>query len=200
MNNTIDSKELQEMKVQLELLTKKLERETIVNERLIRSSMKEKAHYLRRGIILESLVCFIMIPFFVWILPKFSSPHSIYFCVFCAAFMVLALCYNYYMYREFHTKDFAEVNLIEARKATLKFKRLTQRWTFCIGIPFLMIFIPWFVYENALVYKGEMLQIPLISAAIGLLIGGVIGIYQFNKTLRTTDEILMQIEELEEQA
>ena len=199
MNNTIDSKELQEMKVQLELLTKKLERETIVNERLIRHSMKEKANTLRRNIIIESLVCITMIPFFIWILPQIS-PHSMYFCAISTAFMVLALAYNYYMYREFHTKDFAEVNLIEARKATLKFKRLTQRWTFCIGIPFLMVFIPWFVYENALVYKGEMLQIPLISAAIGLLIGGVIGIYQFNKTLRTTDEILMQIEELEEQA
>ena len=199
MTNTIDSKELQEMKVQLDLLTKKLERETIVNQRLIRSSMKEKARNLLRNIILESLVCIIMIPFFIGILPQIS-PHSMYFCAFSVAFMMLALCYNYYMYREFHTKDFSEANLIEARKATLKFKRLTRRWTYCIGIPFIMVFIPWFVYENALVYKGEMLQIPLISAAIGLLIGGVIGIYQFNKTIRTTDEILMQIEELEEQA
>lgn len=199
MTNTIDSKELQEMKVQLELLTKKLERETIVNQRLIRSSMKEKARNLRRNIILESLVCIIMIPFFIWILPNIS-PHSMYFCAFSVAFMMLALCYNYYMYREFHTKDFSEANLIEARKATLKFKRLTRRWTYCIGIPFLMVFIPWFVYENAQVYKGEMLELVLIFAAIGLLIGSVIGIYQFNKTLRTTDEILMQIEELEEQA
>ena len=199
MNNTIDSKELQEMKAQLELLTKKLERETIVNGRLIRHSMKEKANTLRRNIIIESLVCIIMIPFFIWILPQIS-PHSMYFCSFSTAFMVLALVYNYYMSREFHTKDFSEANLIEARKATLKFQRLTRRWTYCIGIPFLMVFIPWFVYENALVYKGEMLQIPLISAAIGLFIGGVIGIYQFNKTIRTTDEILMQIEELEEQA
>ena len=199
MNNTIDSKELQEMKAQLELLTKKLERETIVNERLIRHSMKEKANTLRRNIIIESLVCIIMIPFFIWILPKIS-PHSMYFCSFSTAFMVLALAYNYYMYRKFHTKDFSEANLIEARKATLKFKQLTRRWTFCIGIPFLMVFIPWFVYENAQVYKGEMLELVLIFAAIGLLIGSVIGIYQFNKTLRTTDEILMQIEELEEQA
>ncbi len=199
MTNTIDSKELQEMKVQLELLTKKLERETIVNQRLIRSSMKEKARNLRRNIILESLVCIIMIPFFIWILPNIS-PHSMYFCAFSVAFMMLALCYNYYMYREFHTKDFSEANLIEARKATLKFKRLTRRWTYCIGIPFLMVFIPWFVYENAQVYKGEMLELVLIFASIGLLIGSVIGIYQFNKTLRTTDEILMQIEELEEQA
>ena len=199
MNNTNDSKELQEMKAQLELLTKKLERETIVNERLIRRSMKEKANTLSINIVIESLVCIIMIPFFIWILPQIS-PHSMYFCAFSVAFMMLALCYNYYMYHEFHTKDFSEANLIEARKATLKFKRLTRRWTYCIGIPFLMVFIPWFVYENAQAYKGEMLELVLIFAAIGLLIGSVIGIYQFNKTLRTTDEILMQIEELEEQA
>ena len=199
MNNTIDSKELQEMKAQLELLTKKLERETIVNERLIRRSMKEKANTLSRNIVIESLVCIIMIPFFIWILPQIS-PHSMYFCAFSVAFMMLALCYNYYMYHEFHTKDFSEANLIEARKATLKFKRLTRRWTYCIGIPFLMVFIPWFVYENAQAYKGEMLELVLIFAAIGLRSGCVIGISQFNKTLRTTDEILMQIEELEEQA
>ena len=199
MNNDINSKELLEMKAQLALLTQKLEQETIVNERLIRRSMKEKANKLSRNIIIESLVCIMMIPFFIWILPNIS-PHSMYFCAFSVAFMVLALCYNYYMYREFHTKDFSEANLIEARKATLKFKRLTRKWTYCIGIPFLMVFIPWFVYENAQVYKGEMLEIVLIFSGCGLLIGGAIGIYQFNKTLRTTDEILMQIEELQEKA
>ena len=36
MNNTIDSKELQEMKAQLALLTQKLEHETIVSQRQIR--------------------------------------------------------------------------------------------------------------------------------------------------------------------
>ena len=41
MTNNIDSKELLEMKEQLLLLTRKLEKETIVNERLIRRSMKE---------------------------------------------------------------------------------------------------------------------------------------------------------------
>ena len=199
MNNNIDSQELQEMKAQLALLTQKLEQETIVNGRLIRRSMKEKANKLSRNIIIESLVCIMMIPFFIWILPNIS-PHSMYFCAFSVAFMVLALCYNYYMYREFHTKDFSEANLIEARKATLKFKRLTRKWTYCIGIPFLMVFIPWLVYENAQVYKGEMLEIVLIFSGCGLLIGGAIGIYQFNKTLRTTDEILMQIEELQEKA
>lgn len=198
MTNNIDSNELREMKAQLELLTKKLEQETIVNERLIRRSMKEKANKLRRQLVLESLVCILMIPFFLWVLPRIS-PISMHFCLFSVAFFALAIGYNYYMYRQFPLKDFMEGSLVEVRKATLKFKRLTLRWTYGIGIPFLLVYVPWFVYEKFQVYQGELLHAVLIGGAIGFLVGGSIGIYQFRKTLRTTDELLQQIEELEEQ-
>lgn len=197
MTNNIDSHELLEMKAQLALLTQKLEQETIVNQRLIRRSMKDKAYKLRRRIIEESIVCLIMIPFSLWLVPQFTKA-SMHFCLFMAAFMVLALCYNYYMYRQFHPKIFTEGNLIEARKATLKFKRLTLRWTYFIGLPFLMVFIPWFIFEKTQSYQGELLKIVLISGGIGFLIGGILGICQLMKTLRTTDEILRQIEDLEE--
>ena len=63
MMNNIDSIELQEMKEQLAILTQKLEKETIVNERLIRQSMKDKASTIRRKAIIESIVTLIMIPY-----------------------------------------------------------------------------------------------------------------------------------------
>ena len=114
MTNNIDSHELLEMKAQLRLLTQKLEQEAIVNEQLIRRSMKDKAYKLRRRIIEESTICLIMIPFFIWILPQFTK-ISMHFCLFSAAFMALAVCYNYYMYRQFHPKIFTEGNLIDAQ-------------------------------------------------------------------------------------
>ena len=61
--------ELEEMKAQLALLNKKLEKETIVNERLIRRAMKNKAWGIRRKIIAEIILCFLMIPFFIWLMP-----------------------------------------------------------------------------------------------------------------------------------
>ena len=48
MKNDIESRELQEMKEQLAILTQKLEKETIVNERLLRQSMKNKASSIRK--------------------------------------------------------------------------------------------------------------------------------------------------------
>ena len=199
MTNNIDSKELLEMKEQLSLLIKKLDKETIVNERMIRRSMKEKADRLNRRLIMEIIVCFIMIPFFICVLPNFSKV-SMPFCIFSAGFFALAVLYNFYMYIRFCPRKFIEGNIIEVRKDTLNFKKHTLRWTYCIGIPFLVVYVAWFVYEKMQYYQGEILQIVLVSGGIGFLIGGAIGINVFIKDLRTTDDILSQIEELEEKS
>lgn len=199
MTNNIDSKEMLEMKEQLSLLIKKLDKETIVNERMIRRSMKEKADRLNRRLIVEIIVCLIMIPFFICVLPNLSKV-SMPFCIFSAGFFALAILYDFYMYLRFRPQKFIEGNMIEARRDTLNFKKQTLRWTYCIGIPFLVVYIAWFVYEKMQYYQGEILKIVLVSALIGFLIGGAIGINIFLKTLRATDEILMQIEELEEKA
>lgn len=196
MTNNIDSKELLEMKEQLLLLTRKLEKETIVNERLTRRSMKEKADKLTRQLIAEGLVAFIMIPFFILVLPAISKV-SMFFCIFSAGFFALGVLYNFYMYMRFRPNKFIEGNLIEARKDTLNFKKQSLWWTYCIGIPFLVVFVAWFVYDKMQYYQGEILYIVFISGGIGFLIGGCIGIYTFTKMLRTADDILKQIEELE---
>lgn len=199
MTNNIDSKEMLEMKEQLSLLIKKLDKETIVNERMIRRSMKEKADRLNRRLIVEILVCLIMIPFFICVLPNLSKV-SMPFCIFSAGFFALGVLYDFYMYLRFRPQKFIEGNMIEVRRDTLNFKKQTLRWTYCIGIPFLVVYIAWFVYEKMQYYQGEILKIVLVSALIGFLIGGAIGINVFIKTLRTTDDILSQIEELEESA
>ena len=199
MTNNIDSKEMLEMKEQLSLLIKKLDKETIVNERMIRRSMKEKADRLNRRLIVEILVSLIMIPFFICVLPNLSKV-SMPFCIFSAGFFALGVLYDFYMYLRFRPQKFIEGNMIEVRRDTLNFKKQTLRWTYCIGIPFLVVYIAWFVYEKMQYYQGEILKIVLVSALIGFLIGGAIGINIFVKTLRATDDILMQIEELEEKA
>ena len=199
MTNNIESKELLEMKEQLALLVQKLEKETIVNSRLIRRSMMEKASWLNRRLIIDSCVGLLMIPFFLFILPRISQ-ISIYLCAYTAIFMLLEVLYNFYMYSRFHPNKFIDGNLVEVRKETLSFKRQTQRWTYCVGIPFLITFVVFFVYEKMQYYQGEVLYIVLISGAIGMLIGGAIGISIFLKMIRATDEILKQIEELEEKS
>ena len=66
----MDSRELQQMKEQLAILTQKLNKETIVNERLMRQAMKSKASSIRKQAITESAITLIMIPYTIWVMPE----------------------------------------------------------------------------------------------------------------------------------
>ena len=196
MNEYIDSRELQQMKEQLAILTQKLNKETIVNERLMRSAMKNKASWLRRKAILESAITLIMLPYFIWVMPGLLG-ISVEFCTFTCFFMVLALGYNYYIHTRFRPDKFAHGNLLEARKDTLMLKKFYANWLKFIGIPFLVVFFVWFIHDITQVIHGVELQGALGGMAIGTAIGSIIGIYRYRKTQRTADEILAQIEEMQ---
>lgn len=196
MNEYMDSKELQQMKEQLAILTQKLDQETIVNERLMRRAMKSKASWIRRKAIMESIVTLIMIPYFIWVMPGLCG-ISVEFCAFVCFFLVLALGYNYYIHSHFQPEKFAHGNLLEARKDTLMLKKFYANWLMFIGIPFIVVFLAWFTHDITQVIHGEELQGVLGGMAIGCVIGAIIGTYRYNKVQRTATEILEQIEEMQ---
>ena len=189
--------EFEEMKAQLALLNKKLEQETIVNERLIRRSMKEKASSLRRKAIVESIISLIMIPYFIWVMPQLIG-LSTGFCLFVCFMLALALGYNYYIHSHFRPDEFVYGDLIKAKKNTLMLKKFYANWLKFIGIPFIIVFLGWFAFEIKQHFQGEDLQSILGGMAIGLVLGVIIGTYRYLKTQRMADDILTQIEELSE--
>ena len=189
--------EFEEMKAQLALLNKKLEQETIVNERLIRRSMKEKASSLRRKAIVESIISLIMIPYFIWVMPQLIG-LSTGFCLFVCFMLALALGYNYYIHSHFRPDEFVYGDLIKAKKDTLMLKKFYANWLKFIGIPFIIVFLGWFAFEIKQHFQGEELQSILGGMAIGLVLGVIIGTYRYLKTQRMADDILTQIEELSE--
>ena len=189
--------EFEEMKAQLALLNKKLEQETLVNERLIRRSMKEKASSLRRKAIIESIISLIMIPYFIWVMPQLIG-LSTGFCLFVCFMLALALGYNYYIHSHFRPDEFVYGDLIKAKKDTLMLKKFYANWLKFIGIPFIIVFLGWFAFEIKQHFQGEELQSILGGMAIGLVLGVIIGTYRYLKTQRMADDILTQIEELSE--
>ena len=197
MNEYMDSRELQQMKEQLAILTQKLDKETIVNERLMRNAMRNKASWLRRKAIVESAITLIMIPYFIWVMPGLCG-ISVEFCAFVCFFLVLALGYNYYIHSHFRPDKFVHGDLLEARKDTLMLKKFYSNWLKFIGIPFIVVFFAWFIHDITQVIHGEQLKGVLGGMVIGAVIGGIIGIYRYNKVQRTADEILEQIEDMNE--
>ena len=196
MNEYIDSKELQQMKEQLAILTQKLDKETIVNERLMRQAMKDKASWLRRRFIIKGIANLILLPYFIWLAPGVLG-LSVGFCIFVSLFIILALGCDYYINTRFRPEKFVYGNLLEARQDTLMLKKFYANWLKFIGIPFIVVFFTWFIYDIAQVIHGEELKGALGGMAIGTVIGSIVGIYRYRKTQRTADEILAQIEEMQ---
>ena len=196
MNEYIDSRELQQMKEQLAILTQKLDKETIVNERLMRQAMKDKASWLRRRFIIKGIANLILLPYFIWLAPGVLG-LSVGFCIFVSLFIILALGCDYYINTRFRPEKFVYGNLLEARQDTLMLKKFYANWLKFIGIPFIVVFFAWFIHDMAQVIHGEALQGVLGGMAIGVVIGSIVGIYRYRKTQRTADEILAQIEEMQ---
>lgn len=197
MNENMDSRELQQMREQLAILTQKLDKETIVNERLMRNAMKEKASWLRRRITIKSIVNLIMLPYFIWVAPGLLG-LSIGLCAFVTLFILLALGYDYYIHTHFRPEKFIHGNLKEARQDTLMFKKFYANWRKYIGIPFAVVFFTWFIYDISQVIHGAELQNTLSGMAVGVVLGIIVGIHQERIVQRTINGILEQIEELNE--
>ena len=196
MMNDFDSRELQEMKKQLAILSQKLEKETIVNERLIRQSMKNKASSIRRVAIFHTLFSLFLIPYFIWIAPH-DLNISTGLCYFTCFFMVLSLACDYYIHTRFRPKKFVQGNLLEIQKDTLMMKKIYLDWIKFIGLPFIVVFICWFIHDIRLAYPNEELNYIYYGIGFGILIGSIVGTISFRKIQRTANEILEQIEEMQ---
>ena len=196
MTDNINSKELQEMKEQLALLNRKLEREAIVNDRLMRQAMKDKAKWLRHKAVVECIITLIMIPYFIWVVPDILG-ISIELCMLVCSISLLALVSNIYVHSRFRPDKFIHENLIEVKKDTLMLKKYYANWLKYVGIPYLAVFLYLFTKDIMNLYQGEELQHVLGGMAIGLVIGGVFGVLQYRKIQNTANDILRQIEEME---
>ena len=191
MEELFNTTELNEMKEQISLLRRKLEKETIVNEKLIRSSMRDKLKAVKRR---SYILCAVVIgacP--LWASPIFDF-HSIWFMGVTIAFLFIAVAYEIYCNQLLSTQNYVNGNLIDEARKLNRYKQLSRQWHW-FGIPFLFIWLSWFVYEATSVGDFHANNI-LIGGLIGGTIGGVIGWRIYRKGQNTVSEVIEQIEEL----
>ena len=193
MEKYMDSRELMELKEQLSILTKKLEKETIVNERLMRRATKEKISKMQRRALIKGIVIGLCIPYVIGVCHLVGL--SLRLCGFTVLMLVIALYTDYRIHRNFHSDEAMYGNLLDVRKKVLRIKHAYKDWL-KFSIPILAIWLVCFWYETF-----QLPDIPkesiLIGTISGGIIGGFIGFLQYKKMQRSADEILEQIEEMQ---
>jgi len=110
------------------------------------------------------------------------------------AFLFIAVAYEIYCNQLLSTQNYVNGNLIDEARKLNRYKQLSRQWHW-FSIPFLFIWLSWFVYEATSVGDFHANNI-LIGGLIGGTIGGVIGWRIYCKGQNAVSEVIEQIEEL----
>ena len=193
MENITENAELEQMREQLNLLKEKLEKETIINERLLRRTMKEKVSSLNRDAIIIAIIGLLGIPYCTFVFANLMN-ISWWFIGVTDIFFLTAVIYTYISHKDIRAKELLDGNLIEVSRKIGRMRRMYANWL-KFSIPFIIIWFTWFMFE-ALGRNADNGVPFAIGGAIGGIIGGAIGIRKYRRMRKKTLEVIMQIKEL----
>ena len=195
MENKIYSQELEEMRSQVAILKKKLDKQTIISDSHIRNSMTSTRSDMTRIIAATILVGVLSMPYCTWIFYKYG--FSLYFII--ASDIMLAVCVGLTIKQRCALKnlDFTQGNLVDVAEKLNKVKTHYHEWI-KIALPMILIWVSWLAYEILTKMEPSPMQMGfLLGSAAGVIIGGFFG-YRINrKIVGKSTEILKQIEELQ---
>ena len=173
MNENFD---FENMRQQMTTLKNKLNQQEIVNDRLIRRSMKDTAGNINRRYTIVMILGLFMIPYTYWVFIKLSG--------FTVAFWL-----------NISDSNLMTNNLLDVRRHMARAKKFDANWLF-FGIPGIIIFMGWFMYETYQTQGGGIDNPFFWGGCFGGIIGAIIGFMMHFKTQRQYQDIIDQIEDL----
>ena len=190
-NNDFD---LENMRQQMTTLKNKLNKQEIVNDRLMRRSMKNEVNTITRRYYIIMALGLFMIPYGYWCFVKLCG-LSLFFWIVTSIFMLICAGATYYTLRKINDPDMMNRNLVEARKRVASAKKFEANWLF-FGIPAVVLWMSWFLYETYQLHGGAVSNGLFWGGCIGGIIGAICGLSLNFKTQRQYQEIIDQIEDL----
>lgn len=192
---TNDFQELEDMRRQTSLLKEKLDKESIVNDKLMRNIMSTKIGNVNSYL----LKLLILIPFtmaLVYFDFGILFPLSTEFMIVTQIMLVGFGTYIYLNKRLLASANIAGGNLVEESKKLLRFKKREIRYIF-FGMPICIAWMVWCFYE--LLHCGKE-QDEIICVIIGASIGAIFGfgysIRKFRMIMRNINSVVSQIEDI----
>ena len=190
-NNDFD---LENMRQQMTTLKNKLNKQEIVNDRLIRRSMKNEVNTITRRYYIIMALGLFMIPYGYWCFVKLCG-LSFFFWIVTSIFMLVCVGATYYTLRKINDPNLMNRNLVEARKKVASAKKFEANWLF-FGIPAVVLWMSWFLYETYQLHGGAFSNGLFWGGCIGGIIGAICGLSLNFKTQRQYQDIIDQIEDL----
>ena len=188
--------QFEEMRKQMEMLKSKLDKQEIINEKILRKSMRKNVNNISRRYTALVVLTMLMIPYAYYIFVNVMG-YSIGFWIATAVFMLICCGYTVWNGKDLYSGNLMEKSLLVVRQKMALAKKRDNQWML-FGIPMLLLWLAYFVYE---VYqKGgvEEVHTLLLASAFGGAVGLILGLTIHFKTQREYQEIIDQIEEMTE--
>ena len=182
------------MREQMNTLKKKLEQQEIVNERIIRKSIRHAASNINRRYTFVYIISLLMIPYGYWAFVKLNG-SSIGVWITMSILMLIVFGYTLYTGRYLRANDLYNSNLIDARQKVAKAKKLDSDWL-KFGIPAGLLWIIYFIYDKYQQISDDSFWIFAASMTIACILGVLIGLKIHYRNQDNYQEIVDQIEEL----
>ena len=185
---------LEEMRQQMTTLKNKLNQQEIVNDRLIRRSMRNEVNSITRRYDIIMAIGILMVPYGYWCFVKLVG-LSIFFWIATSIFMLICAGATFYNSRKISDPELMSHSLVEARKKVASAKKFESNWLL-FGIPAVILWMGWFFYEIYQIQGGDFYNGFFLGGCIGGIIGAIIGIKLHLKTQRQYQDVIDQIEDL----
>lgn len=186
--------EIEDMRSQVEVLKRKIEKQTIVSRKNILHSMEAKTSDINRVIawtIGLGVFALVYCTWFFWFM-KLSMGFVI------ATAVMLALCLGLTIRQkvQFSRVDYSQGNLLETAELINKIRCHYKNWYFK-AVPMLLVWYIYLLYELYRVYnEQEWLMYFIVGTGVGGVLGAIVGVRMNNKVVQRAEEIVCQIEEL----
>ncbi len=183
--------QLDEMRQQIALLKAKLDKEAIVNDQLLRQSMKQKMGSINKHALIQYIAGFFTIIFGSKVFYEITKSEM--FVAVTIIYMLICIFATYYIHSNVKGND-VNGDLLSVAKKMRRVRQQYHNWLY-FAYPSMAVWLGCLIYlvmkaNNAL--YGERLVIALL---IGTTIGGIIGFMMHKKVVNTCSEIITQIEE-----
>ena len=191
----IDSQELEQMRSQVDILKRKLEKQAIISDTHIRNSMKSKQYEMTKIIACTIFIGALSLPYCIWIFYKFG--FSLLFIVATGLMLVVCLGITIKQRSSLKSFDFTQGNLVDVATKLNKVKTHYHEWI-KIALPMILLWTSWLVCEGITRMEPSPIQMGFLTGiGVGVILGGIVG-YRINrKIVSKSTEILEHIKELQ---
>lgn len=188
-NTITEQQELESLRSQMDLLRKKLEQETIVNEKLMRETMKSRVSTInRQGWISIGAAIFMIL----WTPLAFNNLSTV-FIIATIVFMAVDAIATWIIHKQINERQLMSEDM---RTVANKMKTLKKsyQWSTIIELPLVIAWCVWFCSE-IIQQSDAPWQFMAGAIAFGAIIGFFIALKMYRKVIDNCDAIIQQIEE-----